>query len=160
MNDSLIFAEEPEKVDSAPLKNWKVLIIDDEPEIHQVTRLVVSDFVFAGKGLELVSAYSAQEAKEILTNEGEDAFALAIVDVVMETNNAGLELVQWVRQELNNHNIRLVLRTGQPGEAPEENVIRDYDLNDYKNKTELTALKLKTLFYSALRGYRDILIIE
>jgi response regulator RpfG family c-di-GMP phosphodiesterase len=160
MNDSLIFAEEFEDADSAPLKNWKVLIIDDEPEIHQVTRLVVSDFVFAGKGLDLVSAYSAQEAKEILKNEGDDAFALAIVDVVMETNNAGLELVQWVRQELNNHNIRLVLRTGQPGEAPEENVIRDYDLNDYKNKTELTALKLKTLFYSALRGYRDILIIE
>jgi response regulator RpfG family c-di-GMP phosphodiesterase len=160
VTDSLIFAEETEDVGIPTLKNWKVLIIDDEPEIHQVTRLVVSDFVFAGKGLELVSAYSAKEAKEILTNEGEDAFALAIVDVVMETNNAGLELVQWVRQELKNNKIRLVLRTGQPGEAPEESVIRDYDLNDYKNKTELTYLKLKTLFYSALRGYRDILIIE
>jgi response regulator RpfG family c-di-GMP phosphodiesterase len=160
MDDSLIFAEEFEDLYNGPLKNWKVLIVDDEPEIHQVTRLVVSDFVFAGKGLELVSAYSAQEAKEMLTNEGDDAFALAIVDVVMETNNAGLELVHWVREELKNNKIRLVLRTGQPGEAPEANVIRDYDLNDYKNKTELTALKLKTLFYSALRGYRDILIIE
>lgn len=160
MSDSFVFAEESDDVDNAPLKNWKVLIIDDEPQIHQVTRLVVSDFVFAGKGLELVSAYSAQEAREILTKEDNDSFALAIVDVVMETNNAGLELVQWVRQELKNNKIRLVLRTGQPGEAPEENVIKDYDLNDYKNKTELTALKLKTLFYSALRGYRDILTIE
>ena len=78
----------------------------------------------------------------------------------METNHAGLDLVRWVREIQNNYKIRLILRTGQPGEAPEENVIRDYDINDYKNKTELTALRLKTLFYSALRGYRDILTIE
>jgi response regulator RpfG family c-di-GMP phosphodiesterase len=160
MNDNLLFAEDSEdKVDESTDK-WKVLIVDDEPEIHQVTRLVLSGFEFDKKGLELISAYTSEQAKQILSSaEGEDV-AVAIVDVVMETQHAGLELVHWVRHELNNHKIRLALRTGQPGEAPEENVIKDYDINDYKNKTELTALKLKTLFYSALRGYRDIVIIE
>jgi response regulator RpfG family c-di-GMP phosphodiesterase len=160
MNDSLIFAEEKDEVEQIVTGSWKVLIIDDEPEIHHITRIVVSGFMFNGKSLELVSAYSAKEARELLSKPENDDFALAIVDVVMESNNAGLDLVTWIRQELKNSKIRLVLRTGQPGEAPEENVIRDYDLNDYKNKTELTALKLKTLFYSALRGYQDILTIE
>lgn len=160
MGDSLIFAEEKDEVEISTQGKWKVLIVDDEPEIHQVTRLVVSDFSFRNKSLELVSAYSAKEAKEILTRPENSDFALAIVDVVMETNNAGLDLVSWIRNDLKSSKIRLVLRTGQPGEAPEESVIRDYDLNDYKNKTELTALKLKTLFYSALRGYQDIVTIE
>lgn len=160
MSDSLVFAEEKYEVEQAVLGFWKILIVDDEPEIHQVTRHVVSGFIFNNKSLELVSAYSAREAQDILSKPENGDFALAIVDVVMESNNAGLNLVTWIRKELKNSKIRLVLRTGQPGEAPEENVIRDYDLNDYKNKTELTALKLKTLFYSALRGYQDILTIE
>lgn len=161
MTDNFIFAEDTEEleIEESSVK-WKILIVDDEPEVHNITRLVLSDFTFEGTSLELLSAHSGIEAREILNGpEGKD-IAVAIVDVVMETNHAGLDLVQWVRETLDNHKIRLILRTGQPGEAPEENVIRDYDINDYKNKTELTALRLKTLFYSALRGYRDILTIE
>lgn len=160
MNDEFLFAEDDGVESPKAESKWKILIVDDEPEVHNITRLVLSDFEFDSGSLELVSAYSASEAKELMSNGGDSDFAVAIVDVVMETSHAGLELVQWVRQELNNHKIRLILRTGQPGEAPEESVIRDYDINDYKNKTELTALRLKTLFYSALRGYRDILTIE
>lgn len=160
MNDTLLFAEDSEDTVTESSAKWKVLIVDDEPEIHQVTRLVLSGFEFDNRGLELISAHTSLEAKQILSSPGGSDIAVAIVDVVMETQHAGLELVHWVRHELNNHKIRLALRTGQPGEAPEESVIREYDINDYKNKTELTALKLKTLFYSALRGYRDILIIQ
>ncbi|MCV2884319.1 DUF3369 domain-containing protein [Aestuariibacter sp. AA17] len=159
MNDFL-FADEEEESESECLGTWKILIVDDEPEVHNITKLVLNDFQFEGGNLEVASAYSAEEARKYLLSDNGKHVAVAIVDVVMESNHAGLELVQWIREELNNHNIRLVLRTGQPGEAPEESVIRNYDINDYKNKTELTALKLKTLFYSALRGYRDILIIE
>lgn len=159
MNDFL-FAEDEEEEIFESLKKWKILIIDDEPEVHNITRLVLSGFDFDGCSLDLISAYSGKEAKEILGQPGGEEIAVAIVDVVMETNHAGLDFVRWVREEQGNNKIRLILRTGQPGEAPEESVIRDYDINDYKNKTELTALRLKTLFYSALRGYRDILTIE
>ena len=159
MNDFLFADDDDEEIVESTEK-WKILIIDDEPEVHNITRLVLSGFDFDGNGLELISAYSAKEAKEILSEDDAGDIAVAIVDVVMETNHAGLDLVKWVREVVGNHKIRLILRTGQPGEAPEESVIRDYDINDYKNKTELTALRLKTLFYSALRGYRDILTIE
>lgn len=160
MSDTLLFADDDDEPEIRVEQRWKVLIVDDEPEIHNITRLVLSDFEFDGGTLDLISAYSGEEARHILQGEHGNEIAVAIVDVVMETNHAGLELVQWVRETLDNHKIRLILRTGQPGEAPEESVIRDYDINDYKNKTELTALRLKTLFYSALRGYRDIQIIE
>lgn len=160
MNDDFLFAEDDDDYVEGAESKWKVLIVDDEPEIHDITRLVLSEFEFDNGSLELISAHSAEEARNLLKDGKDQEYAVAIVDVVMETQHAGLELVHWTREELGNHKIRLILRTGQPGEAPEESVIKDYDINDYKNKTELTALKLKTAIYSALRGYRDILTIE
>ncbi|MBU1438808.1 MAG: DUF3369 domain-containing protein, partial [Gammaproteobacteria bacterium] len=151
------FAAEPEPVASS-LKPWKVLVIDDDESIHQITTLVLRGFSFENRPIELIHAFSGREAFTLL--EQQTDIAVAIVDVVMETNHAGLDLVKSIRGVLKQHQIRLILRTGQPGEAPEESVIRDYDINDYKNKTEVTAIKLKTLLYSALRSYRDICIID
>lgn len=161
-DDELIFASddspEPDEQPSQP--PWRVLVVDDEVEIHNVTKMVLQDFSFEGSRIELIFAATARAAREILAADTEQNIAVAMVDVVMETSHAGLDLVRWVRGELNNNTIRLILRTGQPGEAPEESVIRDYDINDYKNKTELTALRLKTTVFAALRGYRDIKIIQ
>lgn len=159
--DELVFASD-EISDNviSPKESWKVLVVDDDEEVHLVTRLALSEFEFDGRELELTFASSAREARSYLEADTERNFAVAIVDVVMETSQAGLELIEWIRQEQQNHLIRLILRTGQPGEAPEESVIRDYDINDYKNKTELTAMRLKTSVFAALRGYRDIKIIE
>lgn len=138
---------------------WWVLIVDDDESIHQITSLVLRGFQFEARPVQLIHAYSAKQAEQILAS-GEPEIALAIIDVVMESNHAGLDLVKTIRQQLELAQIRLILRTGQPGEAPEEHVIRDYDINDYKNKTEVTAIKLKTMLYSALRSYRDLCIID
>jgi response regulator RpfG family c-di-GMP phosphodiesterase len=138
--------------------NWKILIVDDEEDIHAITKLALKNFAFERRGLSFYHAYSAIEAKQILQQHSD--IALIMLDVVMESDHAGLKLVKTIRQELNNLTVRIVLRTGQPGQAPEQEVIRDYDINDYKNKTELTASKLTTLMYASLRAYRDIVILE
>ena len=159
--DEVLFTDdEPHEELSIVQRGWRILVVDDEPEIHQVTKLVLNDFHFDSLPLTLEFASSAAEAKTRLQADSNHEIAVAIIDVVMESNHAGLDLIKWVRESLNNHTIRIILRTGQPGEAPEESVIRDYDINDYKNKTELTALRLKTSMYSALRSYRDIKVIE
>ena len=137
---------------------WKVLIVDDEPEIHEVTRLVLGAFRFEDRPLNLISAHTAEQALALLRSQ--DDIAVMLLDVVMEHELAGLELVRQVREELGNRNLRIVLRTGQPGQAPEQEVIANYDINDYKEKTELTAQKLSTTLFAALRGWRDIQIIE
>ena len=157
-DDTIIFAEENDVKNYAVQDVWKVLIVDDEVEVHAVTRLVLENFVFEEKKIELISVYSAEEAKKIL--EKQDDIALVLLDVVMERSDAGLRLVRYIREELGNKLVRIILRTGQPGAAPESRVIVEYDINDYKEKTELTAQKLLTTVITAIRSYRDLLIIE
>ena len=133
------------------LTPWRVLVVDDEPDIHELTELSLRDFSYAGRRLEIVRALSGSEARELIAREGE--IAVALVDVVMETDDAGLRLVDYIRKELGDRFIRLVIRTGQPGVAPEREVIEHYDIDDYKDKTELTAQKLFTVMRTALRTW-------
>jgi response regulator RpfG family c-di-GMP phosphodiesterase len=156
----LVFADElpePTATDK-PVQPWLVMIVDDDPAVHEVTQLVMADFEFNGRGLHFLSAYSGGEARALLLAHQD--IAMILLDVVMESDHAGLDLARHIREDLGNRHVRIVLRTGQPGQAPEEHVIKSYDINDYKEKTELTKRKLITVFYSSLRSYRDILIIE
>jgi response regulator RpfG family c-di-GMP phosphodiesterase len=141
-----------------PGSRWTMLIVDDEPEVHAITKLVLSDFAYKGRKARFLSAHSAAEARRILARESD--IALILLDVVMETEDAGLRLVHHIREELRNRNVRIILRTGQPGQAPERAVILDYDINDYKAKTQLTAQQLFTTTVAALRSYEDIVTID
>ena len=147
-----------ESTESTGEDTWKVMIVDDEEEIHTVTRFALSDYEYQGKQLEFLDAYTGAEARTMLTQH--DNIALMLLDVVMETNDAGLQTVKHIRETLDNHFVRIILRTGQPGQAPEESVITDYDINDYKNKTELTDKRLFTTITTGLRSYADIMAIE
>lgn len=158
MVNDFLFADEVEDNSKEDEGKWKILIVDDEPEVHAVTKLALSDFSFLGKRLEFYSAYSGKEAKELILQHPDTAIVL--LDVVMETDDAGLNVARFVREEADNHFVRIILRTGQPGQAPERQVIVNYDINDYKSKTELTAQKLFTVTMASLRSYRDILAIE
>ncbi len=140
------------------LPGWKILIVDDEPDIHRTTRFVLKDFEFEGQGLWFLSAYSGEEALEIMRSHRD--IAVVLLDVVMETSHAGLDCAREIRENLKNRLVRIILRTGQPGEAPERQVIIDYDINDYKHKTELTAQRLFTAVYTGIRSYRDMASIE
>jgi CheY-like chemotaxis protein len=115
---------------------------------------VLSDFAYNSVCIEFLDAYSAKEARELLKN-AED-IAIVLLDVVMEDEDSGLKLVRFIREELKNYEVRIILRTGQPGQAPEKRVIVDYDINDYKEKTELTAQKLFTTIVASLRAYESI----
>ncbi len=152
--DLFEFADET----AAALDPWHILIVDDEPGVHDVTRLVLSNFKFENRGLRFFHAYSGAEARALLPTISD--LSLVLLDVVMESENAGLDLVRFIREEQNNSFTRIVLRTGQPGQAPEQDVIANYDINDYKDKTELTAQKLYTTLFATLRAYRDVMIIE
>jgi response regulator RpfG family c-di-GMP phosphodiesterase len=140
------------------LAPWKVLLVDDEPDIHDVTKLTLSRFRLDDRSLTFLHAYNGAEAKEILARETD--IALVFLDVVMEKEDSGLEVARWMRKDHGNQFTRIVLRTGQPGQAPEERVIVDYDINDYKEKTELDRTKLFTTTFAALRAYRDIMKVE
>src|SRR5918993_167282 len=151
---SVIDDEEGEGAASPHAVRWKVAIIDDDPAVHDGTRFALSDYVLNGHGIEILSAYSAADGRELLRAHPDTAVVL--LDVVMEAESSGLELVDIIRNQLKNETVRIILRTGQPGQAPERRVIVDYDINDYKAKTELTADKLFTTLTSALRSYQQL----
>jgi len=163
MTDEIVFADEGE--DSAAVRGgregavtWKILIVDDQEDVHNVTRLVLDDFAFEGRKVTCVSAYSGREAKELIAEHSDTAVIL--LDVVMETSRAGLEVAQFIRAEVKNRFVRIILRTGQPGEAPEREVVTELDINDYRQKAELTADRLVTSVTTAIRSYRDLKSID
>ena len=114
------------KIKSAPIKFdvFKVLIVDDDVHIHEITKFILNDFDYKNYKLEFISAYSGEEAREIIKNTSD--IALVLLDVVMETSDAGLEVVRYIREELDNHLMRIIIRTGQPGYAPENEVIASH----------------------------------
>ena len=154
--------DEPGKspgVKEAPsIHPWKILIVDDEPDIHNATRLALRSIHYRERPLELLSAYSASEGFAML--QAHPDVAIVLLDVVMETDDAGLRLAAEIREKLDNPLVRIVLRTGQPGQIPEEKAIIEYDINDYKSKAELTARKLFVAVVSALRAYEGLVTID
>ena len=157
--DDLMFAPEvPVSQQDMVAPPWKVMIVDDEPGIHDVTKLALKSVTFSGRPLVFIDCFSAKEACQAIHQHPD--VAVILLDVVMETDHAGLDVAKYVREVAQNQHVRIVLRTGQPGQAPERDVITTFDINDYKEKTELTSIKLFTLIYSCLRAYRDIATID
>ncbi len=136
---------------------WRVLIVDDEAQVHQVTRFALQGAIVLGRPLHFDSAYSAAEARQRLA---ETRYACILLDVVMETEDAGLKLVGEIRERFEDPAVRIVLRTGQPGYAPEVEIIQKYDINDYRCKSELTSHRLLTTMTAALRSFQQIRTIE
>ena len=149
--------EETDEVEVSPSR-WKLLIVDDEPDVHQMTRLCLRDFSFAGRGVELLSAESTQQARDILQETGD--IAVALIDVVMESDDAGLKLVEEIRNDFGFLQMRIIIRTGQSGLAPERYVIDYFDIDDYKDKSELTSQKLYSSVRLALKNYRNLVALE
>jgi len=165
INDEILFKDEsPEPTrrtdGAAPVlgEPWKILIVDDEADVHNVTTYMIKDLNYLGRPCTFFHAYSGLEAKAILAQHQD--IAVILLDVVMESEDSGLQLVHYIREELRNRTVRIVLRTGQPGKAPATKVILEYDINDYKEKTELTLEKMIVTVISALRSYNFITTIE
>ncbi|NUB20252.1 PAS domain S-box protein, partial [Azospirillum formosense] len=156
-DDEILFADE-EGEDGDETLPWPILVVDDEDDVHSMTALLLDDVEFQGRGLELIGCRSAAEARAVLGCRRD--IAVILLDVVMEEEDAGLTLVRWIRGTLGNLDVRIILRTGQPGQAPQRDVIVGCDINDYKSKADLSAEGLFTAVIAALRAYDHIRFIE
>lgn len=160
--DMLVFlADEPDPAaeqEATAAAVWRVLLVDDEPDVHTATKVALRNLDIEGRRLEFQHAYSDAEARKVLQQEA--PFAVAVIDVVMESDTAGLDLVRYIREELADARVRLILRTGQPGYAPEISTIQNYDINDYRTKSELTQSRLFTSLTMAVRSYSQLCQLE
>jgi PAS domain-containing protein len=156
-SDLILREEDPFDASEAGAREeapWRILIVDDDVDVHVVTKFALSNTSFQGRRLGFLHAYSAQEAMTLLRATPD--IALILLDVIMETPDAGLRLARQVREELHNTLVRIVLRTGQPGQALEHSIIVDYDINDFWCKADLTTRKLFTTVISSLRAYATL----
>ncbi len=160
-DDLLELLDEPEhaEADHRPHdRPWRILIVDDDGDVHKATELAMQGLTVEGQPLVFLHASSAAQARQLLASE--DDLAVVLLDVVMESEDAGLQLVRHIRDELRLNAVRIVLRTGQPGYAPEIETVQAYDINDYKTKSELTRTRLYTVLTAAVRSYRQICALE
>jgi diguanylate cyclase (GGDEF)-like protein len=160
--DDLVFlAEDAAGLDllaSTTAEVWRVMIVDDDADVHAATEFALGNVDMQSRRLEFLHAYSATDARALL--EREKDIAVILLDVVMEHEDAGLHLVRHIRETLKLANTRIILRTGQPGYAPEIDAIRDFDINDYKTKSELTRIKLYTTVTTAIRSYEQLCVLD
>ncbi len=160
-DDLLQLLDEPEHDADAVIptvRPWRVLIVDDDGDVHKATELAMQGLTIEGEPLSFLHASSAAQARQLLASEAN--IAVVLLDVVMESEDAGLQLVRHIRDELCERAVRIVLRTGQPGYAPEIETVQAYDINDYKTKSELTRTRLYTVLTAAVRSYRQICALE
>jgi diguanylate cyclase (GGDEF)-like protein len=159
-HDDLVFLDEQvaPSAGAATGAVWRIMIVDDDEDVHSTTTFALGNLDMQHRPLEFVHAYSASEARELLGRERD--IAVILLDVVMEQDDAGLHLVRYIRDTLKLADVRIILRTGQPGYAPEIDAIRDFDINDYKTKSELTRIKLYTTVTAAIRSYEQIRAIN
>ena len=150
--------DEPDAGALLSSRPWRVLVIDDDADVHQATRFSLEGVELFGRPLELLHAFSALEARRLLADTTD--IAVVLLDVVMETPDAGLGLIDYIRSTLDMTETRIVLRTGQPGYAPEHETLLKYDINDYKTKSELTHHKLLTAITTTVRAYQQLCLIE
>ena len=151
------FKEKTKKIKKT-LDTWKILIADDDEAVHSLTKTVLADFEYQDKSLKMLSTYNGEDTFKLLKDDKD--IVLVLLDVVMETDDAGLNVVRRLREELNNNLTQVILRTGQAGKAPELDVVKNYAINDYKEKTELTSQKLYTSIITAIRSYENIKSLE
>lgn len=133
---------------------WRVLAVDDDVDFQRATAFALSELEVLGGRVELVQAFSCREAQMMLAQQHD--IALVLLDVVMETEDAGLRLIHSLREVIGNRDARVVLLTGEPGLAPAHEVMRDYDINDYWAKSELCAERLLTVLTAAVRCYAQL----
>ena len=138
--------------------SYPVLLVDDDPDVLSVSKLALRSMTVFGVPLDVSAASSKAEAIEMLgrrttqlRGRGIAPFSVALIDVVMETDTAGLELCQYIRDTMKDKITQIYIRTGQAGLAPERSVIDRYDINGYFTKVELTEQKLYTLVKAGVR---------
>ena len=135
---------------------WNIIVADDEGMVHMVTEMALKNMEFDGKPLKLHSAYTAKQTLQLI-RDLPNRVAIILLDIVMETLDAGLEAVPLIRDEITDHEVRIIIRTGQAGRSAQDDIIRNYDINDFYDKVSLDHDRLINAVTLALRNYRDIL---
>lgn len=135
-------------------KHYDILVVDDDSDVLAVTELALKHMRYAGIPLKIHACSSGEAAKSYL--EGSHylpSVAVAIIDVVMETDTAGLDLCNYIRSSRSNKVTQIIIRTGQAASHPEHDVTTRYDISGYLSKSDASTMRLNSIVHTAIRQY-------
>jgi CheY-like chemotaxis protein len=153
-NDELNLLDDAFDNQDVLVQPWRIMVVDDDGEVHQATRFALSGVEIMDRPLSLIHAYSGEEAGDLLRQMPD--IAVVLLDVVMESDDSGLCLIDLIRHRLAYTPLRIILRTGQPGLAPEAALVARYDIHDYMLKTEVSRERLVTSLTTAVRTFEQL----
>jgi EAL domain-containing protein (putative c-di-GMP-specific phosphodiesterase class I)/PleD family two-component response regulator len=151
MNELFEFSAENEAAGPSQ-KDWVVLSVEDNQPYQDVLESAIQEVAFEGRKIELLRASSAASAATILSKRQD--ISLILLDIVMETDDAGFYLIDTIRNVIGDELVRIVVLTGQPGVKLHDKAINEYNISEYWNKTDLSADKLKSVVVSNLRTWQ------
>jgi diguanylate cyclase (GGDEF)-like protein len=143
---------------SGPGLTWRVLVVDNDPDVHAATRAALEGQMLFERPLVFMHAYSGDEARCLLLREHD--LAMVLIDVGSQRARTGLDLVDFIRHTAGLSNTRIVLRTGRPGQVPDLDTLLRYDINDYRTKAELTRDRLLAMVVTAVRSYKQLCAVH
>lgn len=129
---------------------WVLLVVDDEQQVHEATTLTLRRARIANRPFRFLHAYSAAEARNIICAEPQ--IDLVLLDVVMETRDAGLRLVTELRGPMARTDLKILIRSGQPGFENDATVRERYPVDGYMQKTQQTYTLLMDVIGELLLG--------
>ena len=134
------------------------MVVDDDEEVHLVTKILLRNLTIDGDPVTLSHCYSSEEAWQWFLDHPDTAVML--LDIVMETESAGIELVRRIRTSYPDHPLRIIVRTGQPGMLNPKELVETLDINDYRTKTELSNISLYTTIVTNVRMYKRLVTLN
>ncbi len=132
------------------MKPFNILIVDDVKDVHHVTDIISRSKDFDGYELNLLHTESAKETIELLQQRND--IDLILLDIIMETIHSGLSVIDYVRNELHNEDIQIVISTAYPGNIPDEYLPLVKGANHFVYKVDLTFEKFKSIVIHAIRA--------
>lgn len=151
MPDEIPFSYAPASQASSEVSSWKILSVEDDANYRSSLALALETVEVEGRPIQLLCAKSAFEAAKLIPEHPD--IGVILLDVVMESDHAGLSLVRTIREVIGNSLVRIVLLTGQPGMAPRLDVMKEYDIDDYLNKSDLTHDHLSAIITANIRSW-------
>ena len=151
MDDEFIFSDEKEGVQEVEYDQWIILVVDDDLDVHVATKLTLQNVVILGKTLKLIDVHSGHEAITLLKENRH--IDLILLDMIMESQDAGLAVASWLRNESGCHDKPIIiLRTGQPGLLKDAEILLNKNFNAVVEKSSITRSKFISLLTKMLQG--------
>ena len=133
---------------------YKVLVVDQRPTALYSSRLALSKMSFAGKSFTAIEACSLEEAKKrLLDHEG---VAMVILNSEIEGQDISVSIIDFIRNELKNESIRIIIRTGYPNSSLKRSITENYKIDGYLFEEEIEKSQFEFVVINAIHTYNQI----